>query len=141
MPEVDLTGCTPEPLMGYLKALGVFRLVAEQVDPAVKVSWSGGVCRLYTALDRGGLTDFFLIRYCPTPILAPWNGGSGFYGGGAEPLEAIASSSAGRLAPYRATVARVRDFPLDEMPKENILARCRAELPDETVWWLDACFV
>ena len=29
-----LTGCTPEPLMNYLKTLGVFRLVAEQADPA-----------------------------------------------------------------------------------------------------------
>ena len=28
-----LSGCTPEPLMGYLKALGVFRLVSEQADP------------------------------------------------------------------------------------------------------------
>ena len=26
--EIVLTGCTPEPLMSYLKALGVLRLVA-----------------------------------------------------------------------------------------------------------------
>src|SRR5262249_50081568 len=97
MPEVALPGCMPEPLMGYLKALGVFRLVAEQANPAAKMSWAGGVCRLHSALDREQLADFFLNRYRPTPILAPWNGGSGFYGGGAEPLDAIAASSSARL--------------------------------------------
>ena len=33
MPEIMLHGCTPEPLMSYLKALGILRLVAEQADP------------------------------------------------------------------------------------------------------------
>ncbi len=31
MPDLPLPGCTPEPLMNYLKALGVFRLVAAPV--------------------------------------------------------------------------------------------------------------
>ncbi len=30
-------------------------------------------------LDRDGLLRFFLHDYSPTPIIAPWNGGSGFY--------------------------------------------------------------
>lgn len=33
---LSLAGCTPEPLGNYLKALGVFRLVAEQADPNVR---------------------------------------------------------------------------------------------------------
>jgi CRISPR-associated protein Csx17 len=33
MNEIILAGCTPTPLANYLKALGVFRLVAEQKDP------------------------------------------------------------------------------------------------------------
>src|SRR5207248_1409909 len=77
--------------------------------------------------------------------LAPWNGGSGFYGGGAEPLELIANSSGDRLAPYRQTIAAVRAFlPSDkpkEQQKERLLVRCRAELSDEIVPWLDTCFV
>ena len=36
MPEVVLSGCAPEPLLSYLKALGVFRLVAGQEDPAFR---------------------------------------------------------------------------------------------------------
>jgi CRISPR-associated protein Csx17 len=144
MPEINLDGCAPEPMMGYLEALGVFRLVAEQVDPTAKMSWAGGLCRLHTTLDRSQLTDFFLNNYRPTPILAPWNGGSGFYGGGSEPLDAIADSSAERLVPYRAAIAAVRRFvpktkPKDEQ-KEALLIRCRAELSDEIVPWLDTCF-
>ena len=32
MPILTLHGCSPEPLGNYLKALGIFRLVAEQAD-------------------------------------------------------------------------------------------------------------
>ena len=101
---IDLHGCAPEPLMGYLKALGVFRLVAEQADPSATMSWHGGVCRMHTTLDRDSLTEYFLEWYRPTPVLAPWNGGSGFYGGGSDPLEAIAGSASDRLDLYRDTI-------------------------------------
>jgi len=79
MPELLLTGCAPVPLAHYLKALGIFRLVAEQKDPDVKGSWERDVFKLHSTLDREALVDFFLKEYKPTPVLAPWNGGSGFY--------------------------------------------------------------
>jgi CRISPR-associated protein Csx17 len=141
MNEVSLSGCTPEPLMSYLKALGVFRLVAQQADPNARLSWAGGVAHLHSQFDRDGLATFFLTPYRPTPVLAPWNNGSGFYGGGSGPLNAIADSTAARLALFRETIARIRRFPLEGMTKEEVLARCRAELPDEVVPWLDTCFV
>jgi CRISPR-associated protein Csx17 len=144
MGSIALAGCTPEPLMSYLKALGVFRLVAEQSDPHARLSWSCGVACLTSTIGRSGLEEFFLDDYQPTPITAPWNGGSGFYGGGAEPLDAIARSTAERLALYRETIRRIRAFtpknkPKDEM-KESLLLRCRSELGDEIVPWLDVCF-
>jgi len=37
---IALTGCTAEPLMGYLKALGIMRLIAEQKDPGAR---AGGI--------------------------------------------------------------------------------------------------
>jgi CRISPR-associated protein Csx17 len=77
--ELVLDGCTPEPLMGYLKALGVLRLVSEQADPDARGFWRDSVFVLETKLDRDGLAKFFLEKYSPTPLLAPWNGGSGFY--------------------------------------------------------------
>lgn len=76
---LTLAGCTPVPLAHYLKALGILRLVAEQADPAAAGCWQRDMFVLHSSLDRDALFDFFLHRYQPTPILAPWNGGSGFY--------------------------------------------------------------
>jgi CRISPR-associated protein Csx17 len=145
MPEIRLDGCTPEPLMSYLKALGVFRLIAEQADPEAKLSWRTGVAHLNSKLERDGLEKFFLEQYHPTPILTPWNGGSGFYEGAAEPLDAIVGSDTERFALYRDTIARIRTFlptakPKDEQ-KDLLLVRCRSELADDVVPWLDVCFV
>src|SRR5579875_1535170 len=145
MPEIVLSGCIPEPMMSYLKALGVFRLVAEQADPDARLSWVGGVAHLYSLFDRDQLTEFFLEHYRPTPIVAPWNGGSGFYDGGAEPLNRIVASTTDRLALYRDTIVLLRrnfvpeNKPKDEQ-KELLLERCRSELADEIVPWLDTCF-
>jgi len=145
MPEIVLAGCTPEPLMSYLKALGVFRLVAEQADPESRLSWQGGAARLHSKFDREELEKFFLEGYRPTPITAPWNGGSGYYGGGSEPLDAITISTNGRLARYRDAIESIRAFPLKGKPKgeqkQALLVRCRSELPDDIIPWLDVCFV
>ena len=43
--------------MSYLKALGVFRLVAEQADPEARLSWAGGVAHLDSRFDRDELDD------------------------------------------------------------------------------------
>lgn len=75
----DLNGCAPVPLAHYLKALGILRLVAEQADPQARGWWEGERFRLATALDEAALEDFFLDDYRPTPLLAPWNGASGFF--------------------------------------------------------------
>ena len=77
--NLPLAGCAPVPLAHYLKALGILRLVAEQADPTAAGCWERDIFVLHSALDRDALLDFFLHRYQPTPILAPWNAGSGFY--------------------------------------------------------------
>jgi CRISPR-associated protein Csx17 len=113
MPDLILNGCTPEPLMNYLKALGVLRLVSEQADPEVRGCWRNDVFVLRSKLDRDALREFFVNRYRPTPIVAPWNGGSGFYKkwdqntrrfkerSVVEALDAIAASTSERFEPYR----------------------------------------
>lgn len=73
------TGCSPTPLAHYLKALGILRLVAEQRDPQARGWWRDETFHLATGLDDGALRRFFLDEYRPTPIIAPWNGGTGFY--------------------------------------------------------------
>jgi len=72
-------GCAPVPLAGYLKALGVFRLVAEQADEDARGFWRDERFVLRTKLSEEELIAFFLDAYRPSPILSPWNAGSGFY--------------------------------------------------------------
>lgn len=76
---VKLGGCHPEPLAYYLKALGILRLVSEQVDADARGRWEGESFILETRLSDTELRDFFLLAYRPTPVITPWNGGSGFY--------------------------------------------------------------
>jgi CRISPR-associated protein Csx17 len=76
---ITLNGCAPVPLAAYLKALGVFRLVAEQKDAAARGFWRDEAFVVDTALTRDDLVRFFLDEYQPSPIISPWNGGSGFY--------------------------------------------------------------
>ncbi len=82
--EHPLLGCTPTPLASYLKALAVLRLVAEAGadeggDPDATGFWREDMFVLRTMLTKEELRAFFLDRYRPTPLIAPWNGGSGFY--------------------------------------------------------------
>ena len=61
--ELELPGCVPEPLMAYLKALGIFRLVAEQKDPAARGCWRNETFILRSCLDREALLGFLLDEY------------------------------------------------------------------------------
>lgn len=79
MPTLTLSGCAPVPLAHYLKALGILRLVSEQKDASATGRWHRDQFVLESTLDRDGLLKFFLEEYEPTPVLSPWNGGSGFY--------------------------------------------------------------
>lgn len=74
-----LKGCAPAPLANYLKALGILRLVSEQADSHARGWWDGEQFCLLTKLSEDELEAFFLERYQPTPMLSPWNAGSGFY--------------------------------------------------------------
>jgi len=150
MNRVLLPGCAPIPLAHYLKALGVLRLVSEQADPRAAGCWHRDVFVLHSRLDRQGLLDFFLHHYAPTPILAPWNGGSGFYpGDNSVALQAIEESQCPRLASYQKAIAAARralkEFALEEKPradvKEQLLYACRNLFPESALRWLDAAFV
>lgn len=115
--EVVLGGCRPEPLAAYLKALAVFRLVAEQADHDARGWWCRDAFVLRSSLDEAGLVDFLVSRYVPTPVVTPWNGGSGFYPGDAhEAVDAIACSTSPRFAAYRDVIATIRSWP--GLPRE-----------------------
>src|ERR1035438_3266029 len=147
MPAIKLDACTSTPFGCYLKSLGILRLVAEQADPAARGWWDGDTFTLESKLSPEELLWFFLDRYEPTPIVAPWNGGSGFYpNDNQEGIASIAGASGGRLAEYRNTISACRAFPevqsgksVDEDGRRTaLLRRCRRQLCDRAVEWLDA---
>ncbi|MEX2431594.1 MAG: type I-U CRISPR-associated protein Csx17, partial [Dehalococcoidia bacterium] len=163
MNELVLTACRPDPIGSYLKSLGILRLVSEQADSRARGRWSpAGVFVLSTQLDLDQLESFFLDDYRPTPLVAPWNSGSGFRVGGKSPdaersLKAIEESSLPRLETFRRAIAIGRTIVeqgerLDwgdskgkefwsKQGKQQVLRLCRALLPDEAIAWLDACVV
>ena len=104
-----LAGLRPEPLASYLAGLGLVRLVGEQADPAATFAWSpdGLVIDTGWPISRRWLTD----RYLPTPVLSPWNGGSGFGAKDVEPkkrLSRLLADPSPRLAGFRAAVSAAR---------------------------------
>jgi CRISPR-associated protein Csx17 len=165
MNELTLDGCTPEPLMGYLKALGVLRLVSEQADPDARGCWRDGTFVLETRLDRIGLVEFFRDKYKPTPIVVPWSGGD-FFGVRVEPhvdqvskaptaseiIEAFLATDSPRLAGYRCVIqealATMKAIGITQKSdiegaskkkaKARFLACLRSALPDDFLGWLDA---
>lgn len=150
MPELILHGCTPEPLMSYLKALGVLRLVAEQADPDARGAWRAGTFVLSSHLDEDALLKFFLEQYQPTPIVAPWAGGSGFFGqDNRKAVDEIATSRSPRMDSYRVLIEQVRTILQEEgqaakpsdVAKEHLLRRYRRELQDEFLPWMDCALV
>lgn len=147
MNELVLEGCRPIPLAAYLKALGVLRLVAERADSAARGWWSGDRFRIRTALGREELIRFFLHDYRPTPIIAPWNGGSGFYPKDTKAgISAIQNSKLDRFGPYREAIglgARlIHERKLGERPtdqaKGELISALRAEAGGALAGWIDA---
>jgi CRISPR-associated protein Csx17 len=145
MSIIQLDACTPAPLGSYLKSLGVFRLIAEQAGGNVRGWWSEDTFVLECDLTRDELLEFFLTRYEPTPIVAPWNGGSGFYTD-EDGISAIEKTTDQRFREYRQTISVCRAFPEvlagrendDKVRRTAILRRCRNLLSDRAIEWLDA---
>lgn len=151
---LTLSGCAPTPLAHYLKALGILRLVSEDADhgdPSASGYWQRDAFHLRTKLDRNALLDFFLHHYRPTPIIAPWNGGSGFFPkDNDEALRTIRASSQPRFSTYRESLdiatTLLAELGLKEKPdsseaKASLLLHCRNRLPEAALAWLDATYI
>ena len=152
MKHLELSGCSPVPLAHYLKALGILRVVAEQVDAQAAGYWHRERFVLQSTLDnKASLVDFFLNQYAPTPIVAPWNGGSGFFPkDNAKALQAIENSKSDRFENYRQVIqcARVavsiispKEKPNKKTNKPDLLQYCRNTFPDHALKWIDAAYV
>lgn len=153
MPDLQLPGCGTRPLIGYLKALGVLRIVSRQIDASARGRWGRQGFELRAGLSHDELQEFLLTAFEPAPILSPWNGRSGFYSrGGATAVKALAAiehAEGDRFAPYRALIGQTRRL-LEELglvatpteaDKESMVRHLRSQWPDRAVEWLDAAIV
>ena len=154
--HLDLAGCTPRPLASYLKALGVLRLVSsrtnnvsgEAADPHARGWWKDDRFHVRTNLGFDGLERFLLHEYAPSPIVAPWNGGSGFYPkdnkDGFSPLvgNGVAERFRNLSVVIRCASRTIAELGLIAKPdaeaKVGLVARLRSELPEFALDWVDA---
>ncbi|MCE2530272.1 MAG: type I-U CRISPR-associated protein Csx17, partial [Acidimicrobiia bacterium] len=168
MTVVALVGCRTTPLLSYLQALGVLRILHEQCAPELTSYWDGSSLHIESDLTQETISRFFVGDYEPTPMLSPWNGGGGFrtlkHEKGEQAVAQIESSGDSRLASFRAAISAARrvwdrgrrDGWLEEKLEEKtggtkkyklnvykatFLAACRAAFPDEALDWLDAVVV
>jgi len=154
LPVISLGGSRPDSLLGYLKGIGLLRLVATQFAPDVSAGWPNRTLEL-RGLNRESLESFLLERYEPTPIMNPWNSGAGF-DDKSEKVEAgkaiarVAATRTPRWAPYRDTIDAAKRVVLqlksdagdrgtrEVQRKQLILLRLRECYSDRALEWLDA---
>lgn len=166
--EIPLNGCTSEPLMNYLKALGVLRLVSEQKDPKAKGCWKNGVFFIKSSLSGNELLSFFIYDYIPTPVIVPWSGNDffqAFWGNkkssispkktptSNEIITAFVNSKADRIRLYREALQQVKEIMVDmkltskgqiekdKTLKSRFIERLRSSMDDKLVYWFDSCSV
>lgn len=150
-----LPGLRPEPLASYLAGLGLIRALGEQADKNATAAWTPDGLALTTGVAdiAGWLAD----EYRPTPVVSPWNGGSGFGAKDKEPLRRLGSlrgDPSPRLASLKAAIeaadavmARARergwitDDSIDKKHKPALVLELRNCCPDELLPWIDAAIV
>lgn len=141
-----LAGIRPQPLASYLGGLGLIRLLGEQTDAGLLASWSEDGLVIESTV--GDLASWLVDHYAPTPLLSPWNGGSGFGEKDVTPketLDALLAHASPRLAPFRVAIAaatKVADrHRRDGWTKERAIREFRNLCPDELLPWIDASVV
>lgn len=144
---IALEGLRPEPLASYLAALGVLRLVSEQLDPSAEGWWHQEQFHLKSQLEPDSLTSFFLHGYRPTPLTSPWNAGGGFFNRPADStITRVERSDDPRFEAYRQTLQTIDNIlkahNLADRPspalKRALLQDLHTSLPPEARRYLDA---
>lgn len=151
MPEVIFEGCSPEPLLDYLKGLGLVRLLATQLDSGIRASWRNDSLVLDTSIPIEQLEEFILTEYAPSPLVDPWNKDSGFPSFAGDNIShravrELIEARAARLKRYSSMAAMCDDLagrfqPGDKDAKKAFLSMLRGSAPDDALEWLDAVFV
>ena len=170
MNEIKLGGCGTQTMMHYLKALGIFRVLYMQKNNHIKSVWKddGFYISAGDNISKGEIMDFFQKEYRPTPMITPWNGGSGFFKNkksakATKNLKFITDSKNPRLEEYQKVIKEAKNMLSsikyddksiapegyiihDVQSKEykkikpEILRECRNCLPDSAVRGLDSLY-
>ncbi|WP_028192876.1 type I-U CRISPR-associated protein Csx17 [Salinispora pacifica] len=142
-----LPGLRPAPLASYLAGLGLIRMLGEQADPNLTARWTDGGLVLTTTVED---TAAWLVdQYVPTPVLSPWNEGSGFGAKDRTPkqtLAALAAHPSPRLDAFRralpaATSVGEKYRSSAGWTKARAVREFRNRCPDELLPWIDAAVV
>lgn len=141
-----LPGLHPHSLATYLAALGLVRTIGRQRDRHVTAHWEGGALVLVSEVDD--LAEWLVADYLPTPIVSPWNGGSGFGAKDKTPravLDRLVGAPGPRLAEFRAAVELARHVADRAVAagwdKARVVTELRNRGPESLLGWLDACVV
>jgi CRISPR-associated protein Csx17 len=78
MESLILTGCQVQPFCGYFKSIGLLRILNQQLDRKIRGYWREDGNFALDGIDRTQLLEFLTDRYKPTPLIQPWNNGTGF---------------------------------------------------------------
>ena len=148
-----LKGCAPTPFSNYLKAMGLFKIIAEQKDPKITACWDNDRFIINTELGKNEIMEFVLKQYNPSPIVAPWS--YDVYQTTIQTYKEMITSE--RFKSYKEAVDRIEDVisefckimkiekfeksSIDRKTKPLFLRLCRNTLSDDVIPWLDAVFV
>ncbi|MFM8276447.1 MAG: type I-U CRISPR-associated protein Csx17 [Cyanobium sp.] len=95
------------PLSSYLSALGLLKVIQQQLDAEVQGFWRQGRFQLVSSHSPAGLAEFLAHHYRPCPCITPWNkskgGGKGYLDG--EVPAAVAQLQGERFAELRRIAA------------------------------------
>jgi CRISPR-associated protein Csx17 len=143
-----LPGIRTEPLATYLAGLGLVRVLGDQADPHATAVWAADGLAVTTVVED--IAAWLAASYVPTPVLSPWNSGSGFGAKDKEPLvrlQALREHPSPRFAPFRQAItiaeAVVRDARLQGWAddKKCLVLEFRNRCPEELLPWIDAAVV
>jgi hypothetical protein len=141
----------PRVQVSYFQALGVLRLLAEQVNPNVTCRYDHPAQAFVFSLPREDVDDFFRTKYVPSQFFSPWNARS-FGPGFARSLKAaegvpqlseyvrvVRAAEAG--GPPAKTAGRGEASPKEEMVLNFLAARTAGfQLSPSHTLWARACW-
>ena len=149
-----LPGLRPEPLASYLAGLGLIRVLGEQADPTATAAWTPDGLAISTTVPD--IAAWLADEYVPTPVLSPWNNGSGFGLKDKEPLRVLnvlRKHPSARLAPFRKAIQLGEDVVRKGRAagwitgaagggdKGRLVQEFRNRCPDALLPWIDAAVV